>query len=173
MPPVKSYLQCFPEDVLQPQHDEANRTRHTVLVDGTPDYLFNSVAAPRIRAMVPHARFVVVLRVCLARCAPPQAPIYLPSSNLLELSGQATTPLRVLQAPSCQDNGGRAIQHRQQGPPQVMASVCAGPRGQGILRLEDDPTNAVPNVGHAVQHARLCRGGRAGHACEQLQWLPV
>lgn len=38
------------------------RTNFT-LVDATPDYLFNALAPPRVRAMWPHAKFVVLLRV--------------------------------------------------------------------------------------------------------------
>ena len=33
------------------------------LVDATPDYMFNAMAAPRMKEMVPQAKFVVLLRV--------------------------------------------------------------------------------------------------------------
>ena len=34
------------------------------LLEGTPNYLYIALAAPQIQAMVPQAKFVVVLRVC-------------------------------------------------------------------------------------------------------------
>lgn len=60
MPPSEDFLPCFPANVTQAP---GSTGRERVLVDGTPDYLFNSVAAPRIRAVVPQARFVIILRV--------------------------------------------------------------------------------------------------------------
>lgn len=60
MPPVESFLPLFPSNVTnRPDGSMPDR----VLVDGTPDYLFNPVAAPRIKAVVPQARFVIILRV--------------------------------------------------------------------------------------------------------------
>ena len=35
----------------------------STLIDGTPAYLRTAMAAPRIQAIVPHAKFLVVLRV--------------------------------------------------------------------------------------------------------------
>jgi hypothetical protein len=53
-------MDCFPSNVtLQPPGAKPD----TVLVDATPDYLFNSIAAPRIKSIVPQARFVIILRV--------------------------------------------------------------------------------------------------------------
>ena len=71
MPPTEDFLPCFPANVTQ---RPGGAMPDRVLVDGTPDYLFNSVAAPRIKAVVPQARFVVILRVRLmfagcGRCA--------------------------------------------------------------------------------------------------------
>jgi len=44
----------------------SNHSQYT-LVDGTPDYMFNAMAAPRLKEMVPQAKFVVILRVRLGR----------------------------------------------------------------------------------------------------------
>ena len=35
----------------------------SVMIDGTPNYLFSSIAPLRVQAIVPHAKFVVILRV--------------------------------------------------------------------------------------------------------------
>lgn len=60
MPAGEMFLECFPS--AHRKISEHNLADH-VLVDGTPDYMFNSVAAPRIKGMVPQAKFIVVLRV--------------------------------------------------------------------------------------------------------------
>ena len=52
----KSFLSYFP--------DAGSIPEGSTLIDGTPLYLRTAMAAPRIQAMVPHAKFVVVLRVC-------------------------------------------------------------------------------------------------------------
>jgi hypothetical protein len=56
------YMSCFPKGTWQlaPNKEPAAYA----LVDATPDYMFNPMAAPRIKAMWPQAKFVVLLRVC-------------------------------------------------------------------------------------------------------------
>lgn len=56
------YISCFPASTWKlPMVTESPKY---ALVDATPDYMFNSMAAPRIKAMWPAAKFVVLLRVC-------------------------------------------------------------------------------------------------------------
>eukprot|EP00892_Ulva_mutabilis_P006868 jgi/Ulvmu1/4553/UM002_0281.1 len=64
----KEYLGCFPQKTwkLPPLHEHPHATNFT-LVDATPDYMFNTMAAPRIKAMWPHAKFIVLLRDPIAR----------------------------------------------------------------------------------------------------------
>ena len=62
LPPADEFLKCFPNSE-QPDWSLQNQL---ALVDATPEYLFNSVAAPRVKAIVPQAKFVVILRVCFA-----------------------------------------------------------------------------------------------------------
>lgn len=61
MPAPDAFIDCFPTESIA---KTSNRPAEVALFDATPDYLFNSVAAPRIKALFPNARFVVVLRVC-------------------------------------------------------------------------------------------------------------
>lgn len=64
LPPQSSFLQCFPPEHNTIARDGDHKVAPShVLVDGTPDYMFNSVAAPRIKGLVPQAKFVIVLRV--------------------------------------------------------------------------------------------------------------
>jgi hypothetical protein len=64
LPSTQDFLECYPnggdpEWALQKQF---------ALVDATPEYLFNSMAAPRMQAVVPQAKFVIILRVRAFRC---------------------------------------------------------------------------------------------------------
>eukprot|EP00892_Ulva_mutabilis_P006828 jgi/Ulvmu1/4517/UM002_0243.1 len=59
MPPANAFLDSFPSEGVVRQKNQPLRK---ALFDATPDYLFNSVAAPRIKALLPAAKFVVVLR---------------------------------------------------------------------------------------------------------------
>jgi hypothetical protein len=65
MPPAVEFLKSYPDMTTQNSGDWPGGAylQRKALVDGTPDYLFNSVAAPRIRAVVPQAKFVIILRV--------------------------------------------------------------------------------------------------------------
>ena len=49
----------FPPDKIRKALDG----KPTVFVDSTPEYLFSPSVAPRVKQMIPHAKFVVVLRV--------------------------------------------------------------------------------------------------------------
>ena len=64
-----------------PHHNEGQpwKKDEFALVDGTPEYLFNSWAPARIKAVVPQAKFVVLLRVCSPPCCRPVAGVF-PSS---------------------------------------------------------------------------------------------
>jgi hypothetical protein len=73
MPSPEDFLRSFPETVPE-QPDGIMQDR--VLMDGTPDYFFISVAAPRIKAVVPQARFVIILRVCTIQCILPCAVLH-------------------------------------------------------------------------------------------------
>lgn len=61
------YISCFPPSTWKLQNSP--ESPHYTLVDATPDYMFNTMAAPRIKAMWPTAKFVVLLRVCLPSIA--------------------------------------------------------------------------------------------------------
>ena len=62
-PPPGNFLNCYdPELVNLPTDLTAEDVNYT-LVDGTPDYMFNAMAPPRIKALIPQAKFVLVLRV--------------------------------------------------------------------------------------------------------------
>lgn len=56
----KEYLACFPMKV----RGSALAGKPHVLMDASPEYLLTPAAAPRIQAIAPQARFVVILRVC-------------------------------------------------------------------------------------------------------------
>lgn len=60
----REYLACFPQKTwkLPPLHEHPHAVNFTLL-DATPDYMYNTMAAPRIKAMWPHAKFIVLLRV--------------------------------------------------------------------------------------------------------------
>lgn len=60
MPPADAFLDSFPTMSIA---RNPNKPAKVALFDATPEYLFHSVAAPRIKALFPQARFVVVLRV--------------------------------------------------------------------------------------------------------------
>lgn len=67
MPPPGAFVDSFSSESIA---SKPKQHLKRALFDATPDYLFNSVAAPRIQALLPSARFVVVLRVrCLALAA--------------------------------------------------------------------------------------------------------
>jgi hypothetical protein len=55
------YISCFPASTWKLRN--GTQSPHYTLVDATPDYMFNSMAAPRIKAMWPNAKFIVLLRV--------------------------------------------------------------------------------------------------------------
>ena len=55
----QEYLDLFSEKKLR----RALYDIPSVFLDSTPNYLFSPTAAPRVKQMVPHAKFVVVLRV--------------------------------------------------------------------------------------------------------------
>jgi hypothetical protein len=60
-PPKREFLRCFPVQTWNiAKHEDP---RNFTLVDATPDYMFNGMAAPRIKAMWPQAKFLVLLRV--------------------------------------------------------------------------------------------------------------
>jgi hypothetical protein len=64
MPAQEDFLRCFPPEHRNIGHNVDHKIVPShVIVDGTPDYMFNSVAAPRIKSLVPQAKFVIVLRV--------------------------------------------------------------------------------------------------------------
>lgn len=56
---TKQYMSCFRAQ----QYEEALQGRPNVFVDATPAYLYTPAAAPRIKQAIPHAKFVIVLRV--------------------------------------------------------------------------------------------------------------
>ena len=60
-PPKREFLRCFPSRTwnIANMPDPNNFT----LVDATPDYMFNAMAPPRIKAIWPNAKFLVLLRV--------------------------------------------------------------------------------------------------------------
>eukprot|EP00892_Ulva_mutabilis_P011466 jgi/Ulvmu1/8692/UM047_0032.1 len=55
---TEEYLSCFSEELRQ----QALHGAPHVLVDATPAYLYTPAAAARVRRVVPHAKFVIVLR---------------------------------------------------------------------------------------------------------------
>ena len=65
MPPSEDFLRCFPDNIAPGSGtwQDGTPAASRALVDATPEYIFNSVAAPRIQAVVPHAKFVLILRV--------------------------------------------------------------------------------------------------------------
>ena len=62
MPPPEDFLKCFPTSDGGDIPDWSVQ-QNKALLDATPEYLFNSVAAPRVKQMVPQAKFVIILRV--------------------------------------------------------------------------------------------------------------
>ena len=60
-PPKREYLKCFPPAAWN--IDKLPNPNNFTLVDATPDYLFNAMAPPRIKALFSNAKFVVLLRV--------------------------------------------------------------------------------------------------------------
>lgn len=65
MPPTQDFLKLYPISILQTTGawSDGKALETKALIDGTPEYLYNSVAAPRIRAVAPQAKFVIILRV--------------------------------------------------------------------------------------------------------------
>eukprot|EP00892_Ulva_mutabilis_P004466 jgi/Ulvmu1/2391/UM131_0002.1 len=55
---TQEYLECFSEEHRQ----EAHEGHPHVLVDASPAYLYTAAAAPRVKRVVPHAKFVIILR---------------------------------------------------------------------------------------------------------------
>ena len=62
--PITAYLRAWDSEVMGDML--AGVSRHQVLLDGTPQYLQCPSAAARIKAAVPHAKFVIVVRVRFA-----------------------------------------------------------------------------------------------------------
>lgn len=58
----RDYIACFPTSV----RTAALAGKEHVLLDASPEYMLTPVAAPRVQRLVPHARFVIILRVCFA-----------------------------------------------------------------------------------------------------------
>jgi hypothetical protein len=60
-------LELYPADAVNRSAAGPQDGEGAVLVDATPHYMASPMAAPRIRVMAPHAKFIVVLRVWLWR----------------------------------------------------------------------------------------------------------
>eukprot|EP00892_Ulva_mutabilis_P012431 jgi/Ulvmu1/9560/UM053_0049.1 len=54
----RDYIACFP----LPVRTAALNNKPHVLMDASPEYMLTPVAAPRVQAIVPQARFVIILR---------------------------------------------------------------------------------------------------------------
>jgi hypothetical protein len=57
----ENYLHAFHSGVVGAMMSGA--AGHRVLLDASPQYLMSAQAPPRIKAVVPHAKFVLVIRV--------------------------------------------------------------------------------------------------------------
>lgn len=60
MPAKYSFLSTFPRRSWR--YNAASGYDYALL-DATPDYMFNAMAAPRIKMLLPQAKFLVLLRV--------------------------------------------------------------------------------------------------------------
>jgi hypothetical protein len=60
MPPIEEYMHAWHSGVIG---DMFAINKKRVLLDASPQYLMTGPAAPRMKAVVPHARFVMVVRV--------------------------------------------------------------------------------------------------------------
>lgn len=58
---TQQYLDLFPANKVRKALDG----KPTVFLDSTPEYLFSPSVAPRVKQMIPNAKFVVVMRVRL------------------------------------------------------------------------------------------------------------
>ena len=61
LPSAESYLHAWHSGVVGAMLSGAAGER--VLLDASPQYLMSAAAPPRVKATVPHARFVLVVRV--------------------------------------------------------------------------------------------------------------
>lgn len=59
--PKRNFLKCYPKSTWAWSDDTQTSLNYT-LIDGTPEYLFNSMVPPRLKQMWPQARFIVLLR---------------------------------------------------------------------------------------------------------------
>lgn len=69
LPPVGDYLHAWHSGVIGAMVSDSAGRR--VLMDASPQYLMNAAAPARIQAVMPHAKFIMVVRV---RLASPQGP---------------------------------------------------------------------------------------------------
>jgi hypothetical protein len=58
---LQEYLECFPEEE---QASAMHGAQDVVFLDASPAYLRTPAAAPHVQQAIPHAMFVIVLRVC-------------------------------------------------------------------------------------------------------------
>lgn len=61
LPSIESYLHAWHSGVVGAMVSGAAGER--VLLDASPQYMMSAVAPPRVKASIPHARFVLVVRV--------------------------------------------------------------------------------------------------------------
>jgi hypothetical protein len=61
LPTIENYLHAWHSGVVGAMLSGAAGQR--VLLDASPQYLMSAVAPPRLKASIPHARFVLVVRV--------------------------------------------------------------------------------------------------------------
>ena len=133
------YLAHWQRSVIAAQAPRlANGT--AVLSEATPDYLPNFAAAPRARAIMPHARFVVVLRV---------RPLHPPFEMLLMLALLCNVPL------SCRERHRRAVG----GDARLSAQLCGGAaraRHHAARAPRRRPARALPPRAVLLMLALLC-----------------
>jgi hypothetical protein len=61
LPSIESYLHAWHSGVVGAMVSDA--AGHRVLLDSSPQYLMSAVAPPGVKAAIPHARFVLIVRV--------------------------------------------------------------------------------------------------------------
>lgn len=59
--PLQEFLECFAQEE---QAAAIAGKQNVVFLDATPAYLRTPAAAPRVKQSLPHAKFVIILRVC-------------------------------------------------------------------------------------------------------------
>lgn len=62
LPPVQAYLHAWPPDIIGRMLSGDAGAK--VLLDASPQYLMNALAPARIRSVAPHAKFIMIVRVC-------------------------------------------------------------------------------------------------------------